>query len=754
MSKKRFLSGPMIFFVIFAGGGLLLALMVGGLLLLRQSSQVPTVAIVEPTSPPALVSGQGIMVVAEGQAQAGVQRIELYINDVLQSQQAAPPGADSSFQATFPWFSSRTGIQNLSVIAYDEQGRASEPVSLSVSVEPLQMPRTVSVVVDQVEEQQEEAAEADSQMEEVATEEVDESPPEEESADGQDQAGGGEEVQPGEGEAAPPAEEQDGQPRDQDADQAEAEAEGDAPPEDDAEQAGGEEVEQDEQQEDQAQVEQQEEQPGDDPPHLVVTDLATRQEGGLHVSVQAVVEDDIGLDSLYIFRLIPDLSPETHKTLCGGGINCEERLNFSFSSGEQAVVVRAYDTAGQASETIVRTFQAMGEEGEDIAFVVADDFTPDQLEAVEEQADDPQELASGDDLGTPVIADYPCAGLEVVLEVPYKYVSDHGRHAYVSAYAVIDDISIAVGGGPVEQGTDGVVRFKMEKTSIDERVTTDQLTLQIREVPPDNIDSPFSGELFYEEKADITIHWQNPLPDLEVASVDRTVGGQIIVVEVRNNGCSPVEGFDALMYTPPGADNWRGSFERTIQPDATEEFRINGLDPNLYTREFEVVLDPDDQIGETDERNNSFLKPAFTLKYVHFYQAVINSSFDHGDISENEDDGEFYLGVTVGDQYMRSPGRGQWAWKENDSHDIGVAGNLNLRPIKLSPTLNWNDDLVIKLVMKEHDSFGGYQTVCSAERTHSHDIRQDGNWKSVVQNEFVFECDRFNLVYYRFVWDD
>jgi len=298
--------------------------------------------------------------------------------------------------------------------------------------------------------------------------------------------------------------------------------------------------------------------------------------------------------------------------------------------------------------------------------------------------------------------------------------------------------------------------MQMERTT-DARLDTNQIILELKTVSPDNPNDPLVGETFYNETAELVVQWGNPLPDLDITNVDRTIGGEMIYIDVRNNGCAPIERFNAIIYTPPGADNWYGSFERVIQPGAIESIQIGGLDPNLYAREFEVVLDPDNTIQEIDERNNSFFKPPFTLKYVHVYKVRIIDTYDYGDFWENSDDGEFYLKIQIGDQSMRSPYRGEWSWTgkpEGIYHDIGVVGNPNGPPIMLSPTLNWNEDLVVKIDMYEVDTFGSDQKTCSYETTHSHDIRQVASWKSVFAEDRLFAPCYGNNVYYKFVWNE
>lgn len=82
-------------------------------------SQPPTVNIIQPrdTRGLTLASGQGLIVIAEGQAEGGVQRIEFLVDDMLVDQYIAATPGQSPQQSSFLWISSGIGVRQISVIA-------------------------------------------------------------------------------------------------------------------------------------------------------------------------------------------------------------------------------------------------------------------------------------------------------------------------------------------------------------------------------------------------------------------------------------------------------------------------------------------------------------------------------------------------------------------------------------------------------------------------------------------------------------
>ncbi|MBL7161720.1 MAG: hypothetical protein ISS57_03865 [Anaerolineales bacterium] len=132
---RRF-SGPLLALVIVVGGLLVCALVAGLVWFSSRSGEPPTVAILQPEEGSlTLTSGQGLVLLAEGQAAGGVQRIEFLVDRELTQQHVPESLREEDVRATFPWFSSGIGVHELSVVAYDSRGRASEPVARLIGVQ-------------------------------------------------------------------------------------------------------------------------------------------------------------------------------------------------------------------------------------------------------------------------------------------------------------------------------------------------------------------------------------------------------------------------------------------------------------------------------------------------------------------------------------------------------------------------------------------------------------------------------------------
>ncbi|MBC8509023.1 MAG: hypothetical protein H8D34_29565 [Chloroflexi bacterium] len=709
MGNKRVLTGPLIFFAVMAGGGLLLGILLGGLWMIRQQDSVPTVAIVQPSPSTILTSGQGIMVLVEGKSGDGIQRIEFYVDDNFHSQVVAPQSAEGNFQVAFSWFGSQTGVHKLSAIAYDARDRASQPVSLFVGVTSALPDQPVSIS-----EREQESVEAGEQE---AAEEQDAPPT---SAIPEDQS---QPASPGQVVSA----------QNLQVDQA---LQGEAHIEEVLEQANLD-----------GNVPfnlpiDQPDPPRNAPPRLQVDSASAREGAGLGVAVRALAEDDIGLDFIYFLVLSDDADSITQTELCEGATRCEKNFQFSFDAGERMVVVRAYDVSGQASQTVIRNFQVLADEGDDgVALVVSDDFNANDLERMDEQADDPQDALNEDDFGEPRISDYPCFGLDVVLEVPYRYVSNHGRQVWATAWVAKDHQLIAMGYVPVEYYTNGVVRFEMEKSSeIDSLITTDQVQLQFR------MDDPFSGEVFYTEMADISINWHASLPDLRITRVTRNPSGDTIQVDVFNKGCAPVDGFELSTFAPPDELNWTGTFDESIAPGETRTVTISGLDPNLYSLAFGLEVDPNDRIHEINEYN-LYLKHSTRIKEVQFIGVNMDDICEGG---LNGSVGEFRVRFTAGDQQRWIPPgeNSAFLWA------VGWHGFETLpNPPVFSPQVGASENLEIQLKAIENDSGTNFDDLCCwVEIYQSYDILWDRNWKT--GGEFSASQPGHCTVYWRVILDE
>lgn len=323
MGKKQRLTGPAVFIAIVVGGVFLLAVGLGIFWHFYQKASIPSISILEPGEQIVLTSGQGIMLVVEGKAANGVGQISFFVNDILQSQHPAPQGKERTFLAAIPWFGSKTGIHKLSVIAYNKNGQPSQPASLLVAVEADLLSQPISRVVGN---QNAEGYVGDTGSQSDG-----------ESVDGPNQPGDGESAGNDVGEG------QDGRNEDL---FNQADIENDNFPLDFPNH------------------------PPDDPPTIEIQSASVRQGDKFNISGSATARDDSGLDFIDFVLFADGMPLETRTEDCLWARDCAVDFDFSFFSGERTVVVRAFDTSGQASEPIEKSYQIIeGEGGNPPSFV-------------------------------------------------------------------------------------------------------------------------------------------------------------------------------------------------------------------------------------------------------------------------------------------------------------------------------------------------------------------------------------------------
>jgi len=311
-ARRRRFSGPLIFLLVLAGGALIVAIGAGVVYYLNQSTQ-PNISIVQPQDKVIIHSGQGLMLVAEAQAQKGVQRVDFYINDLLQVQQSTEEGFVDTYRAAFPWYSSQVGVHKISAVAYDLQGNASQPAIVLVGVKPL-TPRQPPSVIDSDQD------DSDSSR----------SQPEPESqAEGETSEGTGpsESGQP-DGDASNPQ----GAPSFQSDAQLEgllnqADPQGQFPLQNDAS--------------------------GDAPPVVTLQTTFERIGEAIALSVVSDAVDDLGIERLELIGQgsLPGSSFH-HILLANGDQQISFEANEQIAQGEWTVTAQAFDTSGQASELI------------------------------------------------------------------------------------------------------------------------------------------------------------------------------------------------------------------------------------------------------------------------------------------------------------------------------------------------------------------------------------------------------------------
>ena len=94
----------------------------------------PIVKIINPEHATIIASGEGLMLSAIAVSDSGLSLVELRVDGVIAQEKRITVSGIQTIDVVFPWFASRTGWQELSVVAYDVRGRASEPAIIQVGV--------------------------------------------------------------------------------------------------------------------------------------------------------------------------------------------------------------------------------------------------------------------------------------------------------------------------------------------------------------------------------------------------------------------------------------------------------------------------------------------------------------------------------------------------------------------------------------------------------------------------------------------
>jgi hypothetical protein len=641
---------------------------------------VPTVQILQPAQTLEIESGQAVVLVARGKSNNGVQRIEFLVNGIPVNQQSSGQPKQETLDVVFPWFCSQLGSHNLSVIAYDEAGVASQPESVQVVVKPKNLGGS----------------------------------PQQDILENNNGGPSNEEVQISEESMADPAF--------QNVDES-----GESPLEIDDQFDG------------------QLNQPEDVPPVFTIFEIQVARAGNLvngNYTLAAIDDSGLAYMTLFIANSNDPLIPSNIRIPCGGELSCAANGQIPIPQGAWILSAQAVDISGQAS--ILRSRQVQVLEGEEPHAVAMEDdnitvqLDPqvnwEEVQIIEEEGED--------DIGAPSLAEYLCdENYETVsIQVPYFYMSDHGDEVFLGAWAESGNTMVAAGHTPVEHGA-GVARFEMEQL-IDESIRTEQLELHFM---------ASGGNYFYKELATFPINWPEPKPDLRIADVAFENGQWQI--EVHNMGCTAVDGFHVQLRTQDfGLVN--EFMDAQISPGRTYTWAASD-DPNLLSRGFLIVLDPDNMINEINEDNNSHEVEPVSLMYIHIYKIDIH------DVMEDEwyadsTVGEFWFDITVGDQTTRRPIRGDWTIAMGTGPrelDFSVEGVWE--PIILSPMLNWDQDLEFSFKISEDDDEPfdlDFTATDVLNYTHSHNILDPNTWKTNGEFSEISIRENFTL-WWRLVVD-
>jgi hypothetical protein len=94
----------------------------------------PSVTITSPASGTSIAVGEEVQIVSTVAADAGVDRVELSVNGQVVRTDTPPEGNPTTFSVAQPWTPVAEGQVTISVIAYDAEGAASDPATITVQV--------------------------------------------------------------------------------------------------------------------------------------------------------------------------------------------------------------------------------------------------------------------------------------------------------------------------------------------------------------------------------------------------------------------------------------------------------------------------------------------------------------------------------------------------------------------------------------------------------------------------------------------
>ena len=93
-----------------------------------------TVVINSPGSGSSVAVGQEALIDSTATASAGIARVELAVNGVVERRDLPPTGNPATFRVSQPWTPSSLGQVTVSVVAYDVDGASSEAATIVLQV--------------------------------------------------------------------------------------------------------------------------------------------------------------------------------------------------------------------------------------------------------------------------------------------------------------------------------------------------------------------------------------------------------------------------------------------------------------------------------------------------------------------------------------------------------------------------------------------------------------------------------------------
>ena len=98
-------------------------------------NQPPTLELLQPVGNAELAPNQALSFTVQAQDQGDLDRVEFWVNDVLESVERADRQHRRQLRTQHQWSTSRPGQYLLSIIAYDGSGQASQTVKITVMVD-------------------------------------------------------------------------------------------------------------------------------------------------------------------------------------------------------------------------------------------------------------------------------------------------------------------------------------------------------------------------------------------------------------------------------------------------------------------------------------------------------------------------------------------------------------------------------------------------------------------------------------------
>lgn len=102
----------------------------------RGTDESPSVKILWPRDQYTMALGEVFTVESRTRDDRGISRIELHINGVPVALHEVSEG-EKSYRVEQSWLPSGAGTYNITVIAYDSKDQASDPATITITVQPM-----------------------------------------------------------------------------------------------------------------------------------------------------------------------------------------------------------------------------------------------------------------------------------------------------------------------------------------------------------------------------------------------------------------------------------------------------------------------------------------------------------------------------------------------------------------------------------------------------------------------------------------